>query len=276
MVFPFFIYGAIFIIVPIAALGIGILSAAATMGMAVVVLFGILNGLKWLARLIPGIRDLMPAEELSAEESSEQRAAADEFANEVAAAIEAEIEEAERSERENLRPKTLEEASLLLEEAKTEADDAAAAFEDAQKMAKAQSGQWMAVAEARQRLSEVNERLEQARQWAEPLMLEETPSARQSEHAEDAEQLFVDKVEERSPLSAPSPAPAAASVHPGLRPQVQPRMQMASQRSFSSVAQLNALRTSTPTEAAIPWKPPLAITRRQTALNALRGVLRRR
>lgn len=186
----------------------GMLWAASMIGLVFVVTYVILQTLKMFAQQVPVVRDLLP-DEVPAEELSARRLAAEATAERVAAEIEA------VAEAQVLPPASPAEASDMMEEAKTVLTSARQQLQTVEAEAKQQSGGWMAVCDARERVRRAEVDLAKVESVARPMLpsdesLPEEPAA----------------VEQSEPLEVPQTARSSSQ---------RLAVQM-SHRSFSSAA----------------------------------------
>jgi len=167
------------------------LAMAAMIGLVFIVVYSAALVIRALAYMTPGLRDILPEERVNPEDLSAIRLEAEEEAKRIAAEIEAEVKAAREAEAvlEAMRPKSLLEAQQLLTDARAAVEAAAASVEAAEHSAKAKSGGWMAVAEARQALRLAEENAAEVESLASPLLLE-SPAPEKSMSQADCSSLF--------------------------------------------------------------------------------------
>lgn len=158
MPYPFLIWAAALFLVPALGMAMGVVWIATLVGFAFAACMILLETVKVLARMTPGIRDFVP-DDVSPQEVAAKRLEAEEQASRVAAEIEAEIEEVATA----LAPSCPQEAQALLVEAQEALKVAEGNVALAEESAKEQSGGWMAVCEARDQLREAAARVADAK-----------------------------------------------------------------------------------------------------------------
>ncbi|CAJ1356062.1 unnamed protein product [Effrenium voratum] len=139
--YPFFIWAALFFLLPALGMAMGLLWAA----MFLTLVFAMVLGLAELVK-----------------EALARRLEAEEQAARIAAEIEAEIQAARQEAQKTLAPSCPEEAQALQAEAQEELQAARSHLEAAEEAAREQSGGWMQVCEARERLKEAHSRARHA------------------------------------------------------------------------------------------------------------------
>lgn len=157
MPYPFLVWAAALFLVPALGMAMGVVWIATFVGFAFAACMILLETVKVLARMTPGIRDFVP-DDVSPQEVAAKRLEAEEHASRVAAEIEAEIEEVATA----LAPSRPQEAQALLVEAQEALKVAEGNVALAEESAKEQSGGWMAVCEARDQLREAAARVADA------------------------------------------------------------------------------------------------------------------
>lgn len=136
---------------PLLAVGSSVIGVAVALGMIAISAYIFFEMFKNVARLIPGLRLFIPDDKPDELELSRRRLEAEEKAAQVAAAIEAELQEVEAA-RMALLPKTAAHAREQLIEAQGAVKIATAAVSAAEDAAKEHNGGWGEVCEAREAL----------------------------------------------------------------------------------------------------------------------------
>jgi len=167
MPYPFLIWAAAFFVIPAMGLAMGMLWAASMIGLVFVVTYVVLQTLKMFAQQVPVVRDLLP-DEVPAEELSARRLAAEATAERVAAEIEAEIQAV--AEAQVLLPASPADAADMMEEAKMALMAARQQLQTVEAEAKQQSGGWMAVCDARERVHRAEVDLAKVESVARPML----------------------------------------------------------------------------------------------------------
>ncbi|CAJ1452454.1 unnamed protein product [Effrenium voratum] len=161
MPYPFFIWAALFFLLPALGMAMGLLWAAMFLTLVFAMVLGLAELVKVVARMIPVLREFVPDDE-APQEALARRLEAEEQAARIAAEIEAEIQAARQEAQKTLAPSCPEEAQALQAEAQEELQAARSHLEAAEEAAREQSGGWMQVCEARERLKEAHSRARHA------------------------------------------------------------------------------------------------------------------